>query len=378
MSDESSQIAESPLPPLYARWMKDLLSGDIPAETAALCLNCVMCPYPDRLLTPDDITFDEQMKCCTYIPRLPNFLVGCILAHDSTVLEAGKSSIEARLQRGIGVGPLGLERTAEERLRFEEMIKAERFGKDPSFRCPHFLEQETGICVIWPYRNAACATYFCRHVRGAFGAKFWNTLKLLLTAAENAAAQWCVHRLDLDYEALFDLYATRILGAISPEDQTADESMRRRLWGSWWGREREFYVECGRLAVDLTWGDVIEIGGIELRNLAGLAEHAYRQLMEPAVPATLRFGDFSAVALDAFSVRVWGSCRYQPIDLSSQFVQAPLSVEEGPAAEVLANIQAQTGLRITPALLRQLLDLGILSPGLESDEPKSGNTRGGL
>jgi hypothetical protein len=367
MSEESNQGVNNPLPPLFAEWIRDLLPGSIPAETAAPCLNCVMCPNPDRLLSPDDITFHEKLKCCTYIPRQPNFLVGRILAHDGTALAAGKASTEARLQRGMGVTPFGIERIAQERHQFEEMIKADRYGQDLDFRCPHFLEREGGICAIWHYRNAVCATFFCRHVRGAVGADFWQKIRLLLTSVEGAVAQWCVRHLDLGHEALFHLYQMKTLSAIHAEDQTADESVRRSLWGLWWGREREFYMECGRMVAALTWSDIVELGGIELRNIAGIVTHAYHQLLEPALPATLRFGDFSAVPLDRFSVRVWGTRRYQPIDLSPRFLQAPLLVEEGPTAEVLANIRARTGFGITPELLRQLLDLGILTPGLESD-----------
>ncbi len=38
---------EATLPPIYARWMRELLGGSIPAETQASCGDCVMLPPPD-------------------------------------------------------------------------------------------------------------------------------------------------------------------------------------------------------------------------------------------------------------------------------------------------------------------------------------------
>ncbi|HYL82493.1 MAG TPA: hypothetical protein VEU07_16870, partial [Candidatus Acidoferrum sp.] len=69
---------QSPLPPLYGRWMDDLLPGPIPRETAATCDDCAMWPGPGDQ-PRSDFFFLPETKCCTYIPTLPNYLVGRIL-----------------------------------------------------------------------------------------------------------------------------------------------------------------------------------------------------------------------------------------------------------------------------------------------------------
>ena len=65
----------SPLPPLYARWFNDLVGDDIPSETRATCNDCAMCEIEGDPNKPGSELFNPASKCCTYLPRLFNFLV---------------------------------------------------------------------------------------------------------------------------------------------------------------------------------------------------------------------------------------------------------------------------------------------------------------
>ena len=71
-----------PLPPLYANWMAELLGGIIPRESRASCDNCAMCAVggAGQQSAPRPYFFDPLVKCCSYVPDLPNFLVGGIFA----------------------------------------------------------------------------------------------------------------------------------------------------------------------------------------------------------------------------------------------------------------------------------------------------------
>jgi len=98
----------STLPPLYAGWMAEFLDGAVPAETAATCEQCAMCA-PDAAAPVSLDFFDPATKCCTYIPSLPNFLIGRILDDASPEAAPGRASIERRIDERVGVTPLGMQ-----------------------------------------------------------------------------------------------------------------------------------------------------------------------------------------------------------------------------------------------------------------------------
>ena len=83
------------LPPLYHRWVTGMLADQIPRETLATCASCAMCVTPQGAVPNSIYTFDPDLKCCVYLPILPNFLVGRILADPRNA--AGVDSVRRRL-----------------------------------------------------------------------------------------------------------------------------------------------------------------------------------------------------------------------------------------------------------------------------------------
>ena len=151
------------LPPLYAGWVEELLSGPVPEETRATCHNCAMLPRESDG-APDVLHFHPATKCCTFVPLLPNFLVGRILADSDPAGASGRRSVLERLRAADGVSPLGLD--VPRRYGFLYGHNG-GFGRTPSMRCPHYLETEGGLCGVWKHRNSICSTWFCKHDRGA-------------------------------------------------------------------------------------------------------------------------------------------------------------------------------------------------------------------
>src|ERR1700735_2429640 len=96
----------SPLPPVQAAWISEIVGGPIPAETQATCDDCAMCNQVD----PAASSFNPETKCCTYLPSLAHFLVGQVRVEDGTAGAAGRESVRARIAAGIGVTPLGLDK----------------------------------------------------------------------------------------------------------------------------------------------------------------------------------------------------------------------------------------------------------------------------
>jgi hypothetical protein len=352
------------LPPLYSGWLDEVLAGPIPAETEATCDNCAMCEAEGEHLEAEH--FNPRTKCCTYLPELPNFLVGRILAdtdtHPAAVL--GRKSVEARLAAGAAVTPLGLGRARPYALLYKSSTDA--FGHALSMRCPHYVDSDGGLCGVWKNRMSMCATWFCKHVRGAVGAQFWKSVHRLLNAAERSVSAWCVAELDPGRDALERLF--RVHNGTAGDapltgfelDGGEDPETYRVLWGSWRGKEAEFYRACADRVNALAWKDVLALSGPEVRIGAQLVKQAYADLRSQALPEVLRIGPFQVVASDAESMRVCTYNGYDPLELPRALVDLLPRFDGRPVRTVLETIATGDGIELEDALVRKLVDFKIL------------------
>lgn len=284
-----STAFKEPLPWLYERWMEQFLPSPIPREGRATCDHCAMVPAAGPRSLPV-VEFRADVKCCTYIPTIPNFLVGLALADSDPNLEFGRKTLTKRLDEGVGVSPLGLRSSASFQVLYD-LVGNGVFGRTHVFTCPHFSPHEGGRCGIWRYRNSVCSTYFCKFERGARGYEFWSALRDLLRAVEEQLAFWCITELLDDHYAIEAILETRsasqnsrltaeLLGHVGPERQ---ESM----WGSWAGRESEFYQACGQHVAALTWSEALRVSGAEAVMRSRLVACAFEALRDSAVPSRL-------------------------------------------------------------------------------------------
>jgi len=358
----------SVLPPLYAAWVDELLQGPIPPETEATCHDCAMCAKGTEVAAPngDGYFFNPQTKCCTYLPELHNFLVGRMLSDEDPASATGRATVEARLQAGIAVTPLGLGRSPVHALLYANSVNA--FGRAQSFRCPHYLEEEGGRCGVWRHRESVCATWFCQHVRGAVGMNFWKALLTLLSTIETSLARWCVTELDVGSEALARLFPS--FGQAGRNDQidadlldgVADPQRQRMMWGKWSGREAEFYQECARRVNPLTWHEVTAICGPEAQAYARLTCEAYQKLISEEVPARLQVGPFRTIQLSPNCCRVSAGRAFVQLDLSQTLMGVLPYFDGRPTDEVLQAMAQREGVKLNQALIRRLVDFGILVP----------------
>ncbi|NJN95333.1 MAG: hypothetical protein HC875_15100 [Anaerolineales bacterium] len=158
---------EITLPKLYAGWLADVLAGPIPPEHNATCLNCAMLAPPDAPAHAASLYYHPQAKCCTYIPELPNFLVGSILNDDDPALTEGRAALIAYLQADSIATPLWLNRTSSYDLKYDSADQF--FGRITGLRCPYYLDQDGGLCSIWPYREAVLYHLFLQTYAGRAG-----------------------------------------------------------------------------------------------------------------------------------------------------------------------------------------------------------------
>lgn len=359
-------IQTTALPPLYAAWMDELLAGPIPRETEATCDDCAMCAPPGEPSSDSSARFfDPLVKCCSYMPALPNFIVGRILRDADPASAEGRATVETRLAAGIGVTPLGLDSPSVYSLMYAHQDSGV-FGRSRALRCPHFLEEGNGRCGIWQYRNSVCATYFCKLTRGAVGQRFWHTLRDLLLVIERDLARWCVLEMGAGVETLRQLLsleeskrARRLDSNVI--DGVTDAKSYAVVWGDWREREREFYEECARLVDALRWREVIAVCGPDAQIQARLTRAAYKRLMSDDIPQSLKVDNLNIVSFDGDSFCVSTYSPLDPVALPKILLDLLPYFDGRPADEILRAIHEEKHIKVDRALIRKLLDFQILT-----------------
>lgn len=344
------------LPALYAPWVEELLGGPAPLETDAACERCVMVAGQARAPGGTRQFFDPLTRCCTYIPALPNYLVGRILADRDPRFLRGRHAVAKRLRTGAEVTPVGFGRPAAYALLYTRAQGG--FGHSRALRCPY--HQEDGGCGIWPHRPAVCATWFCKHVRGDVGRTFWRALELLLRAVEDDLARWCLLESGVEVHGLAEsgsgrLDAHQLDGRLDPEKYAA-------AWGTWAGRGRELYAKCGRLIGGLAWRDVAALLGPGTRLLLRSARRAFAELASTPLPGRLRAGPFVVLGAARRRVTVAAYSQYDPLLLPAELLGALPYFDGRPVGEALRSIVREKRLRLDPGLLRRLIDFRVLVP----------------
>ncbi len=353
-----------PLPPLYSRWVAELLGGPVPREARASCDACPMKAQPGE--DPQDrlTFFDSVIKCCTYVPEIYNFLVGRVLADADPEAQAGRATVEKRMAGGVGVTPLGLMQPPVFSLLYQN--SSDSFGRSRSLRCPHFLE-DGGRCGVWRHRESTCATWFCKHVRGSLGYSFWRQgLHRLLQVVERDLSRWCVLQLYASDDALQHVVTSPAWAAVADPvtgdalDNRVNPKAYAEVWGEWLGREGEFYRRCADLVAPLSWQDVLAVCGPDARASERVTRHAYAQLTSEEVATRLEVGSFQLVRVQRRVARVSTYSSYDPLDVPAEVMEALPYFDNRSTDEALAAIEEERGLRLEPDLVRKLVDFGLL------------------
>jgi len=351
-------MSDPTLPPLYDRWMTNHLPGPVTPEPRATCEDCVMCSKPDGTMPAVAYPCNPRVRCCSYTPHLPNFLVGAILADDHPATAAGQVSVRERIAAGIGVTPLGLSHSPVTATLHNASVNAH--GVSEALRCPHYVVEDA-TCGIWRHRNGMCATWWCKHERGATGHHFWMTLKALLDAVEQALARWCL--LELDY-GVGGLPMTLIrsgeeeIGRLDANalDGRVDPSVQSLYWGAWVGREEEFYQACAARVAPLAWKEVLDICGPDVGLFAKGLLDAWMAREAHDVPARLRLGGFHLLGINEQGATVVTYSPFDPITIPALLMTA-LHYFDGRSTEEAFQVLAdERGLQLDDALLGALLD----------------------
>jgi hypothetical protein len=352
----------SPLPPLYTEWMRQALDSAVPpTETRATCSSCAMCEGPTS--PPRAVpAFSPSVTCCTYIPTLSNVAVGRILLGDDTL--GGRSSVIARIGRHVAVTPLGLGWPHAQSELYKDTEK--HFGRHEGLRCPHYVHtKEGGRCGIWRDRNATCATWFCKHDRGATGRRVWMAIRDLLGTVDAQLAWHTVDALGISVDRRERLAPRpgllRGYDLVDGHRGPPTPAHREAVWGRWLGREHAFYKACAQHVEGYRWNDIQRIvGGTLDAPIAAVAE-AIAALSAQKVPNAPVRGNVTQQIQATGQILVSGYSTYDSLVLSAEQVTALNQFDGAPLTLVRHRLQ-EHGVDIDDATLLQWLDAELLLP----------------
>jgi hypothetical protein len=270
---------------------------------------------------------------------------------------------------------LGIGRSKEESDAYVALTEGKEFGSNEEYSCPHQLRDQTGLCGIWKHRNSTCSTWFCKHDRGQIGRDFWDALQTLLADIERILSCWCVIELDIGDDALSLLFPVTKKKNWKAIENRVDklaltpvpEEIYRQAWGSFIGCEEDFYIECGKRVNDLSWSDILEISGPELKIAERRLISAQQVLKSKELPEYIELGGYTAVNPTPNTIRITGYspyCPYDfPVEISMGLVMMGLGIK-GPQKlqDVIARIQEMSPINIDTELQWALIESGVLIP----------------
>jgi hypothetical protein len=356
--------SDSVLPPLYARWLEPVL-GTVRGEPRSTCARCAMAEWPEGESLA--IAFQPNVKCCSYQPEIYNFNAGRILSDTHPLGAMSRAVLRKRIEERGGVTPLSIATAPIYRTIYESQQGA--FGKSVALRCPHYVDQDGGLCGIWQHREAVCTTYFCKYEHGAMGRIWWRVINTLLSAIEASLRLWVVREAGLAEEAQADLWSRHELEKRGrpPLDEAAlagggDPVRYAKDWANFRGREEEFYKRCAEIVEGLEWDDIARIGGVSVTAAVNTARHVRRRIDTLEIPERAQLGQLVYMKL-----RRPGEVRVHHQGVPLDWLDVPeiiarnaLRFEQGPLKEVVAEMRAE-GIPIDDELVKKLLYWQVLN-----------------
>ena len=281
------------LPFFYEKFLpKNFFIKKMQTEKTADCSNCIMCK-PKLEQHYDEKYFHSDTKCCTFYPKLPNYLVGAILADNSESMLLGKNKILNAVNDGLGVSPLGLLRPEKYTLIYQNVFDENPllFGKVSSLVCPYL---DNGNCTVWKYRNGICTTWFCYSDNGVDGIAFWDSLKKYLNTVENKLIKYTLLYQGFSTSEVDTLFNTnealkRNIKLIKEEinEEPLNNIEYKELWGNYNKKEVEYYINCYNLVRKLNEKEFDQIMGIDGKTLLQDLENKYSEMLSKNVPLYL-------------------------------------------------------------------------------------------
>ena len=362
MTSLSTEAAFAPAMGVHGRWVAEVLRGATPPERLATCHQCAMCQPMAGGQSHDERQFSPTVKCCTYWPVLPNYLVGAVLAGRGTA--DGRQRMVDMIAHPWAL-PVGVGAPPWYQALYSTSSRSD-FGRSERLLCPYYSSGDGGTCTIWESRNAVCSTYFCKHERGKTGHQFWISVHQFLACVERILSQWCCLQLGVPVDEVAQaLLWSSDNGTRSLESFALDGSLRKpdHFWTGWEGAREEFYLSCDLRVRSLSWRDLQRLGGLELESRASRMMATFAKLTSADIPTDLRMGRFAVAPGTAERILV-STYRASDAQLLRLDVFASLTLFDGrPVRDAVRSAESEFGVVLTDDELRQLVDHCLLVEG---------------
>lgn len=228
------------LPSLYKKFLpKELWMSDI-VETKATCNACNWKEY------------DPKLKCCTYEPFLPNFLVGAALINETTSASA-LESLNAKISKREFALPIGMVASPRFQVRFNHR-EPEEFGNREDWICPYYNKEQQN-CGIWKNRGAVCTTYFCQSSYGVMGMEFWKQMSDYLTYVEMALMEESLVYLDFSPRQISECLGYLNRQKLSTAEKKSDSmevKIFKKMWNGYEENPASFYKKTYQLVSEFS------------------------------------------------------------------------------------------------------------------------------
>ena len=178
---EPLMMGNHPIPGIWSYLLPDDFSYlRLPQESKSKCSEC---PQVEKQ------GFRSDYRCCTYFPRIPNFMLGLALVEGQ---EQRVAMVRDLIQKGF-VLPEGTHASPDLWRRSVVQNSQEKFGRGDDVLCP-FIDKSKQMCGIHNYRGSVCSTFFCELDHGRSSEEFWDGLQSLMLQVETALSQHLMSR----------------------------------------------------------------------------------------------------------------------------------------------------------------------------------------
>lgn len=236
----------------------------------------------------------QHLKCCTYFPRIPNFILGDLLTDASAELQPGRDIVRRIILDRSSITPIACHPSARYDFMYTH-VEDDCFGRLEEITCP-FLGAGGNGCLIWPFRDRVCRTYFCLFVAGIDGRDFWSALRDYLGHLERMVALYALKEIGFPFWRFRQEETAP--SKLSLEDAREEISPGRHaeIWGEWSGREEELYLSCRQVAARISPSQLPSILGMTGEALLARLGERLWAMENPSIPRFLRFG--SGIRID--------------------------------------------------------------------------------
>lgn len=189
--------------------------------------------------------YRKDLKCCTFQPFLPNFLVGKILQSQLPSADVVKHKI---LNDDFAL-PIGIIPSFSFQQQFNNKSLGE-FGNRADWLCPYYNREQQN-CGIWQYRGTVCTSFVCKSSYGAKGLKFWESLSNYLHYVEMALMEENLVYLDFSPRQTNEMLA--LLNSGERDHWTAAND--KKYWNGYHQDKIAFYIKCAQFVDKMTKKD---------------------------------------------------------------------------------------------------------------------------